>query len=232
MFTFGGVEEKQALHKKQFLQEAYNRGQIDPRALNEENRELLRQRVKENPNIATAVSTNPYGPAITGQGTADYRYLKAKTSQEVLDQQLNPGDTVASNILKGQAATVGGEFNREQYKFNQAGGVANQVNQADINSQKTSLEANFGKFVEDVKNVFDGEAIKGFNIAIYAFVDAMNKFPNPIQVEQNVKHEVILNGGEAFKSLLPAMQQFIAESITSPANKNFIQGVIDAQKAK
>lgn len=220
ILTFGTQEEKQRLFQKEQLTQAVTNNPQALRFLNDEQKQLVRERLNESDIGRTFVQTDRFGRE---------RGLGVATSSQTKDFLIQNN----FNALRNNPATalLGQNFDRaqrevgiEQQRLNDAGQKVQQVERGDLSSQRKAIEENFGKYITDLTATFNNnsEVFKDFAGAAnnLANVLATNPIPNEIILKNNSNINVNLNNANIGNTLTNEAKNAIREEIRIALTNN------------
>lgn len=220
ILTFGTQEEKQRLFQKEQLTQAVTNNPQTLQFLNDEQKQLVRERLNENDIGRTFAQTDRFGRD-RGFGVATSSQVKDFLIQGNLSAlQNNPATRLlGQNVARAQA----GVFD-EQARLNNAGKNVQDVEIKDLSSQRKSIEENFAKYINNLTDTFNknSEVFKDFASAAnnLATVLATNPIPNEIIMKNDSNITVNLNGGNVGGTLTNEAKNAIREEIRLSLVKN------------
>lgn len=213
ILTFGTQEEKQRLFQKEQLTQAVTNNPQMLQFLNDEQKQLVRERLNESDIGRTFVQTDRFGRE-RGLGVA----TSSQTKEFLLQNNFNALRNNPATALLGQ------NFNRaqrevgiEQQRLNDAGQKVQQVEREDLSSQRKAIEENFGKYITDLTKTFNNnsEVFKDFAGAANNLANVLvtNPIPNEIILKNDSNINVNLNNANIGQTLTNEAKNAIREEI-------------------
>lgn len=235
--AFGSNQQNQEFARREQLVQGLTSGQTNLGQLSEQDRQAVGEQLDQTKDLQRKVFTpDRFGRANRGSFTS----LSGEDISNALTGQVAQQaglDLRGSTSLRANANTESNNVAALKARQAQAAQEEANLQKENTKSAQGSLDQNTQKLLSDLSaglsnlrldefnttGLVVADAMNNFNANSSVLADALKSFPSTLDITQNGKIEVVLNGAEILNGMLPQVRRIVADSVLQTINDKLPQ---------